>query len=297
VAIILGVVAGLAVAVVIGIFALSQAKIARTYDIPPVDVAIPSGPEAVARGQHLTEVIFQCSSCHGEDLSGQVLFEDFLTGRLAPSNLTSGEGGVGRTYTDQDWLRAIRHGVLPNGRAGIAMLSNVFYPMSDADLGAMVAYLKSVPPVDKVVPTTRLGLMGRVFVLQQEHEILPASGIDHAAAHPPSPQPGVTVEYGAYMANVCTFCHGPNYAGAPPEMGTEENPAPRNLTPAGDLANWTEADFISTLRTGKTPEGRELNPEAMPWQAFGKMTDDELKAVWLFLKTLPPAQPQAPGGE
>jgi mono/diheme cytochrome c family protein len=287
--IVLGVVAGLLVAAVIALYALSEARLGRTYDVPPVAVTVPTDAASIARGEHLATVLFQCGSCHGEDLSGGVLFEDPLTGRLAPSNLTPGQGGAGRTYSDEDWAVAIRHGVLPNGKAGIAMSSNIFWHINDADLGAMIAYLKSLPPVDKEVPPTQLGLMGRVFVLQAP-DVLPASMIDHQAPRPPDVPPGVTAEYGQYLAHICTVCHGENYAGQAGEEGAG------NLTPAGNIANWTEAEFMRTLRTGTTPEGKALDPEFMPWPTLGKMSDDELRAVWLFLQTLPPAAPApAPG--
>ncbi len=59
-----------------------------------------------------------------------------------------------------------------------------------------------------------------------------------------------------------------------------------NLTRLGMVGVWSEGDFISTMRTGVTPEGRKLD-EDMPWKYFGRMTDDELKAVRLFLRSLP----------
>jgi mono/diheme cytochrome c family protein len=231
-----------------------------------------------------------CNQCHKPDLSGGVLFEDPLTGRLAPSNLTAGKGGVGQAYTDEDWIRAIRHGVMKDGRAGIYMLSNLYYRMSDEDLGDMIAYLKHLPPVDNVVAPTRLGLMGRVFLVQAEKDMLPAKGIDHTAPRPTAPAVGVTAEYGRYLAGVCTLCHGVNYAGIAAEG------APANLTPAGDLAHWTVDDFRTTLRTGTNPAGHALDPEQMPWKYFGQMTDDELAAVFVFLQSLPPEASKPPGG-
>ena len=96
----------------------------------------------------------------------------------------------------------------------------------------------------------------------------------------------MTVIYGEYLANAngCPTCHGPQLNGAQPsEPGAPFAP---NLTLGGSLANWTEENFIATLRTGKTPGGREMS-EAMPWKSLGKMTDDELKTVWLYLQSLP----------
>jgi hypothetical protein len=66
-----------------------------------------------------------------------------------------------------------------------------------------------------------------------------------------------------------------------------------SLTPAGNLADWSEADFIRTLRTGITPNGRELDPELMPWSTVGRLSDDEAKAIWLYLQSLPPVETES----
>jgi mono/diheme cytochrome c family protein len=282
--ILLGGLLGLALVALASVYVLSERALNQRFEVPNRAVAVPSDAASIERGEHLTNVIFSCSGCHEPNLAGGVLFEDPLSGRLAPSNLTSGQGGVAPAYSDQDWVRAIRHGVLPGGRPGIAMSSNLFAHITDRDLGAMIAYIKSVPPVDNEVPPTVLGPMGRVYVLL-EPELLPASVVDHDAPRPVDLAPTVSVEYGAYLARICTMCHGENYA------GWEGRDGAANLTPAGRLPGWTEADFLRTLRTGLTPEGKQLDPEMMPWDILGQMTDDELRAVWLFLNSLPPAEP------
>ena len=95
------------------------------------------------------------------------------------------------------------------------------------------------------------------------------------------------MEYGKYLANTCTSCHGSNFNGQ--LLSWAESLAP-NLTPGGELKGWSEADFTATLRTGVTPGGHQLK-DAMPWEYFGQMTDDEMKAVWMYLQSLP-ALPQ-----
>ncbi len=97
----------------------------------------------------------------------------------------------------------------------------------------------------------------------------------------------MTVEYGEYLVNAhgCRSCHGQQLNGAQPaEPGA---PFAHNLTRGGELVGWSEADFFATLRTGVTPTGRQLS-DSMPWKGLGKMTDDELRAVWLFLNSLAP---------
>ena len=104
----------------------------------------------------------------------------------------------------------------------------------------------------------------------------------------------MTVEYGHYLTQYCHLCHGPDLAG-----GSEGPGSGVNLTPGGELGTWTEADFIKALRMGVTPTGRYLNPEMMPWKEVGQMTDDELKAIWLYLQSLPAIKATAvpyPGG-
>jgi mono/diheme cytochrome c family protein len=98
----------------------------------------------------------------------------------------------------------------------------------------------------------------------------------------------VTVEYGEYLALPCALCHGANFNGQT-IMIDAEYLAP-NLTTGGELKAWSEQDFINTMRTGITPNGHQLK-SVMPWKYFGQMTDDELKAVWLYLQSLP-ALPQ-----
>ena len=102
------------------------------------------------------------------------------------------------------------------------------------------------------------------------------------------PPVGVTVEYGHYLVTVtgCADCHGAQLSG-----GKSKKPAAidaPNLTPAGDLKTWGAADFIKTLRTGVNPAGHPLNPNEMPWKHINTYTDDELKAIFMYLQTLPP---------
>src|SRR5581483_11641629 len=104
----------------------------------------------------------------------------------------------------------------------------------------------------------------------------------------PAPQPDVTPAYGEYLATIsgCARCHGPGYSGGR-VPGAPPNSVPAsNLTPTG-LGDWSEADFLRTMRTGRTPDGHVLNP-SMPWQYFAQMTDLELAALWQFVEVLPP---------
>jgi len=270
---------GLAVLAVLMMNQRVDARLARVYRMPSETLTIPSDPAAIERGEHLVNAVYLCELCHGEDLGGQLQFDDPLSGQIVASNLTAGRGGVGDEFTAADWERAIRHGLGSDGRPLIEMPSNTFADIADRDLGAVIAYLRSLPPVDRELPERKLGLLYRISVLL-DPSLIPAEVIDHSAVHPPAPASGITVEYGRYLTRACTICHKDNLAGGP-SAG-----AGLDLTRAGDLPNWTEAEFRHALRTGERPRGADLDPKLMPYQLLGKMTDAELAAIWLYLQTL-----------
>ncbi len=265
-------------------------QIHGNYDVPIETIPVPADQAAIARGEHVA-TIRMCRMCHTEALSGQSQTAPALI-TLSIPNLTAGAGGVGATNTDQDWVRAIRHGVGHDGRGLVLMPARAFYYLSDEDLGALIAYLKSLPPVDNELPGTHLGPVGRVMLalgrLPREAAVPDVTVIDHNGPRPVAPEPGVTAEYGEYLAHVCTVCHGANLNGQTIRIDGSDYVA-LNLTPGGELGVWSEEDFFTTLRTGVTPGGRQLN-DKMPWKYFGQMTDDELRALWLYLRSLPPLE-------
>ena len=261
----------------------------RTYDIPVAAVSVPTDPASIERGKHFVEAIAACQVCHGNNLAGNTMVDDPVFAKIVASNLTSGRGGIGGAYSDIDYVRAIRHGVGSDGKGLPIMPSEAFNKYSDHDLGAIIAYLKSLPPVDNEVPESKAGPIGRIFALL-DPSLFSVQLIDHAAPRAPAPSPGVTEEYGAYLATVCTVCHGQNLDGARVFI-VEGSPNAPNLTSGGELGSWSESDFINTLRTGVTPEGKFLNPNFMPWNRFRLMTDDEIKAIWLHIRALPPLAP------
>jgi len=276
---------GLLVVGLVSLYTITEQRINKRYDVPVETIAIPAALPGELQGRHRMFIGF-CQECHGPGLGGQLMEDDPMTTRLVADNLTSGRGGAGRDFTDADWVRAIRHGIGPNGRSLIVMPSNFFYNLTDADVAVLVAYVKSLPPVDNELPESSMGPMGR-FLLLQDPSLLPADVIDHTGPRPPEPQPGNALELGRYLSFVCTACHGPDLSG-----GSNAS-AGLNLTPAGDLAAWTEADFIRAMRTGVTPAGKTLNQEDMPWQAVGLLSDEELKAIWLYLQSVPSVETAA----
>ena len=211
---VLGGLIGLIVIAAIAIFVISNATLNKHYDITAEDVTIPTDDESIALGKHIVESR-GCQDCHGDNLAGQELINEPNLAVLYSKNLTPGEGGEGSKFTDADWINAIRHGVDENGRALYIMPSNDYWYFSDRDLGAVIAYLKTVPPVDNVTPERQFGPMGRVFMVAGMFSPPPASVIDHTGPRPPAPEPGVTTEYGEYLAHLCAGCHRDNMAGGP----------------------------------------------------------------------------------
>jgi mono/diheme cytochrome c family protein len=278
---------GLLILAVVAVYIISSSRINKTYDIQVESVNIPTDEEALEWGQHIAQTR-GCNECHTGNFAGGAFIEDPALANLYASNLTAGQGGVGSTYSDTDWVRAIRHGVGPDGKPLLFMPSQEFYYLSDEDLGALIAYLKTLPPVDHQVTEDSVGPLGRVLLLAGQLPLLPVEMIDHDGPRPSAPPVGVTVAYGEYLAVGCQGCHGADYAGGPIPGAPPDAPVSLNLTPGGELQNWTEEDFIQTLRTGITPDGHELDNEWMPWPIVGQMTDEELQAIWLFLQSLAP---------
>jgi mono/diheme cytochrome c family protein len=272
------------------IYAASEVRFRKAYDevaVTPFRAAA-SSPDVLARGRHLATAISKCVECHGSDLGGKVFMDAGPLGVVVATNLTSGRGGTGSSYSDGQLERAIRHGVGADGRALAIMPSNDFAAMSDADVQALIAYLRTIPPVDRTVPATNVRTLGRALYLAGKLDLFPAELMDHRAARPAPVPAGVTVEYGQYLATIggCRGCHGPALAGAPP-MGPPGTPPPANLTAAGELGQWSKDDFVRALRTGRRPNGTAIDA-FMPWALAGQMTDDEMSAVWMYIKSVPP---------
>lgn len=267
------------------------ARLDRHYDIQPVAVTVPTDSASLARGRHLAEAVTLCVACHGEDLSGKVLFEQPNVVRIVASNLTAGRGGIGGRYSDADFVRVIRHGVNRAGRGVMAMHSDAFQHLSRRDLGAIIAYVKSVPPVDHELPSTKGKPLGRVLLALGMFDggpmpIIAAEVIDHSAPWQDTPAPGVTAAYGEYLVSIasCHMCHGPDLHGGPPiEEGAPPGPS---LVAYGAPNGYSLEQFMTTLRTGVTSAGRKISPDHMPWKIYARMTDDELAAIREYIATL-----------
>lgn len=286
---------GLALGALIGIalvaggvlFLMGNARLNKTYDFPPSNIAIPTDAASIANGKHRAETL--CEGCHGKDLGGlDNWFNAGAIGTIDSANLTTGEGGVGREYTsDEDFVRAIRHGIDPEGKPIFMTAVLATSNLSDEDLGAIIAYIKTVPPVDHVHQERYFTPLARILLAAGMLGDLPVETVSHEV-QVSAPSSGMTPEYGKYLVDThdCRVCHGVDLNGGPFPDPTITKISP-NLTPGGELAAWGEADFMNALRTGKTPAGHDLNPEFMPWEIYKNFTDDELKAIFLYLQSVP----------
>jgi mono/diheme cytochrome c family protein len=280
--IVLGVIVVVAAVAVAVVYFIGQNKLGNAWTVTPDAVTVPNDAAAITRGQHLAESVSPCVGCHTPNLGGDYLINDPSFVILPAPNLTAGQGGIGATYMDEDWIRAIRHGVAKDGRALLVMPSHWFNYMNDADLGALIAYLKTVAPVDNEFPPRQPALLPTILVglgvFPIEPELIAKNGprVDVPV--------GPTAEYGEYIGYIaaCRDCHGTNLAGS-----TDPNaPQGPNITPGGGFALYEEADFIQLMRTGQAEGGRMVSEE-MPWIEYKGMTDDELKALFAYLKSLP----------
>lgn len=280
----------LLVVVLAAVYGISEYRFSRSYDVEPAVMALAADEATLARGRHIA-ITRGCVDCHSEQLDGKTFIDAPPFARLYASNLTRGRGGVGARYTDQDWVRAIRHGVAPDGKPLLFMPAHEFNVLDDEDTGALVSYLKSLPPVDNAPVENSVGPIGRFLFLKGDVPLVPAELIDHDAPRRDGPVEAPTAEYGAYLLTGCTGCHGTNFAGGPIPGTPPGFPAAANLTPdpITGMGKWSEQDFVTALRTGRRPDGRQL-AEEMPWRFTAQMTDLELRAMWLHLRSIPPQE-------
>jgi mono/diheme cytochrome c family protein len=248
---------------------------------------------AIERGRHLVEARYVCGDCHGANFGGGVMIDDPMIGRALGPNLTTGSGSVTTSYGPADWDRAVRHGLTPDGFPTV-MPAVDFLLMSDQELSDVVAYIRSMPPVDNEVEPVRLGPLGTVLVatgaLPFSADFIPSHREPHAALPPVA---SVSVEFGRHISGVCSGCHGPNFTGGPIPGGDPSWAPAKNLTPHEQaLGSWNYEDFVTAMRSGTRPDGTALlEPMTFIAPYARNMTEVELQALWTYLQSLPPVAP------
>lgn len=280
--VVLGLVVLLAAAVGVGL-ALGERRMNRQIQVAVQPVPIPTDAQALERGRYLF-ASRGCAECHGADGAGRTFVEAEGV-RLAGPAIA--RGSVTQGYQVVDWVRAIRHGVGLGGRPLRVMPSEDYNRFTDADLGAILAYVQTLAPVAPRAPVIELPLPARVMY---GYGAIPeaAEHVDHRA---PPQQPvaeGVNVEHGKYVANLCLGCHGPaleggKRPGAPPDWP----PAARLTAGPGNVMVDRYADaepFVKMLKTGQRPDGSAV--AVMPFATLRELSDTDARALHLYLRSL-----------
>jgi mono/diheme cytochrome c family protein len=299
---------GLVVLVIAGGAVFVAARQNLKFDAPYPEVAASTDSAVIARGHYVVRNVVNCAQCHGDTtqqaasvagadvpLSGGYTWV-IPPGTIHARNITpDAETGIGR-LSDGAIARALRHGVGHDGRALLPFME--LQGLSDEDLVAVVSYLRSQPPVHNLVPAHRYTLLGKVV----KATVL-ANPVGPSAPPPKVNPHGPTVENGRYLVEsvgLCWACHtqrseqtgvltGPRFGGA---TGFKEpsDPthvwAPPNITSdptTGRLGRMSEDQFVARFRAG-----RILSGSPMPWQGFQLMTEEDLRAMYLYLKSVPP---------
>ena len=281
--ILLKIVVGLVVIVVlagVAVYLLAERRIKRTYQVSVPAVTVSANAEAIARGKRLATVVAPCGECHGADSGGKVMMDELAMGTLHAANLTRGRGGIASRYSDEDWVRALLHGVRQDGRSAVFMPSHEFH-FTQQNTADLIAYFRALPPVDREHPAPKVGLMARALSFGPL-PLLPAELIDHdkvAFAQPPTTNDPAVVGQHLLDTAGCRGCHQPDLAG-----GGGPPPGATNITPVG-IGEWSDADFLKAIRSHVRPNGTKIS-DAMP-PAYGLMTDAELTAIHSYLKTVP----------
>jgi mono/diheme cytochrome c family protein len=267
-----------------GVYLNAQRLLNQRPSNPIEPLAVASTPEQVARGQYLVSTIPGCVSCHASNpaavppvLDGALMVDAEPFGHFYAPNLTP--GGRLREYSDGALERAIREGIGADGRALAIMPSENFKLLPDDDVAAIIAYLRTQPAVEHETPPLDPNLVGYLLI---------GSGLVAPSVQPPiaevtAPERAATPEYGSYLANIgdCRACHGALLDGQKRATGAPEGPNLRVVK------GWTDQQFVATIRSGVDPTGYQINPTVMPWRQFGRASDEDLRALYAYLVSLP----------
>ncbi|HYG20214.1 MAG TPA: cytochrome c [Ohtaekwangia sp.] len=260
-----------------------EKRLHTVYDVKPQAVAIRSDSATLALGGRLVKAK-GCTDCHGSDLGGGVFIDDPALGFLVARNLTKGRGGFPADRTIDDWVLALKHGLNTQRTPLLFMPSHEYAHLSEHDMGAIIAYCEQLPKVDRELPESSVGPLGKILADLDKLPLFPAEMIDHNSVLIKEMKPEVTVEFGKYLSTACQGCHRENMKGGEPVA--PGFPVVADISSTGNPGRWTDEQFITTLRTGVTPEGKTLKQSEMPWAMTKAFTDVELKALHLYLKQL-----------
>jgi len=265
-----------------------------------------ASPQRLARGRYLANAVSGCIYCHSEHdwkapgapvveskmSAGQVFFLNGLPGKVTAPNITPDSATGSGTWSDDQLARAIREGIGHDGRTLFPLMPYAhFRTMSDEDLASVVVYMRSLQPVSNQLPQTEIVFPVKYLIRNAPQPV--TSPVPDAPADP--------LKRGEYLVQIsgCSDCHTPQQRGQPIAglefAGGFELSGPfgdvtsANLTPdPSGISYYDEKTFIDAMRTGKVG-ARNLNP-IMPWIMLRNMTDDDLKAMFAYLRTLKPVR-------
>lgn len=279
----IGIVLGALVLLVIGVYAAATVNLnrhlAKRYDYPAPKLAKKGN---LARGKYLVTVRHACVECHGNDLAGGTVVEDPGAGYVYGANITP---AVLKDWKDEEIVRVLRHGVSRDGRPLIVMPAAEYTNLCEQDIADIVAYVRSVPPVDKPSRRISAGPAIKIFyLLGKAPFVVTAESVDHDAPYKPQPKEVANAALGRYLYDsMCVGCHMPGRKGGTMNGAPPDWPPAASLHPDA-LGIWTEADFVKTLKTGVNPTGHVLKfPMIAKYTQHYK--DVEVKALWAFLQT------------
>lgn len=274
----------LAAALLLSINASFKTKKEKKYTIDTLEQwDIDRTDRAVVEGGRL--VTFRgCVDCHGKDLAGKIMIDDPAIGIVVAPNITKGEGGLPADWSTADWVRTLKHGVNRQGNSLMIMPSYETAKLSQQDMGAIIAYVEQVAPVNMTWEQSSFGPLGKLLSILDELPTFVAAKIDHQAALIPTVEAKPEAAYGAYLAVSCTGCHKADFKGGKhPVPGMPEVP---NITSRGVMAQHQLESFDRFMRTGKNHKGQQVDPAAMPWPLATVLTAVEMEALYLYLKSL-----------
>lgn len=276
---------------------------------PLTDRRFESTPERLARGRYMFTSLNGCPLCHGEwdrsldghpakagtEGGGRVWTDEGMPWLTAPNITPDRDTGAG-AWTDDMLARAIREGIGHDGRALFPVMPYLQYrAMSDEDLASLIVYLRTIPAVRNSLPKTVIPFPPGPLI----------NGVPQPlTAQVPAPDVSTPVKKGEYLVRlgVCAECHTPSdeqgnrlpgmdFAGGFPlvDATAKRTVTSVNLTPdASGIPYYDEGLFLQVMRTGKVV-ARELD-DMMPWATYRNLTDDDLKAMYAYLKTLTPVK-------
>lgn len=261
-----------------------NAEFEKVISFEPEELSVPTDSASIERGRILS---VDCRTCHGPDLAGKVFFNDPSIGVLPSANLTRAKGSETEHYSNQDFVKAIRHGLNKSGNKLMVMPCKSFSYLSDQDLGCLIAFINTLPKVENSFEKRRFTFLSQVmagaglFGDLYHYDLIDHENTKNIASVPIGPN----VEYGSYLVHIhgCNDCHKKDLKGG--ESPDPNSPPAPDISTTGHPGKWTLEQFISVFRTGKTPEGKTLNSEFMTFAALGAHSDEEIEAVYNYIKS------------